>query len=250
MELLKHGQHATLELDPAGVARLTMCHEESRNALGEAMVRALEAALEAAEAWPALKVVVLLGLPDMFSSGADPSLLARLVDGSLSPTEILLPRRIFAAPVPVIAAMEGHAIGGGLALGVSADVVVAARESRYGVTFTDLGFTPGMGTTRLLEHVMTPALAHELLYTGELRRGTALEGRAFNAVLPRREVRAHALAVAARIAEKPRPTLELLHQTLTLPRRQGFEASLTTESMMHRLSFREPEVRARLRELT
>ncbi|MBZ0119924.1 MAG: enoyl-CoA hydratase/isomerase family protein, partial [Sandaracinaceae bacterium] len=194
MELVRIGEHVTLEPLDSGIALLTLCHEASHNALGEPMVRALDAALTRAEAWPALKVVVLLGLPDVFSSGADPSLLGRLLEGSLAPAEILLPRRLFAVPVPIVAAMEGHAIGGGLALGLCADVIVAARESRYGVTFTDLGFTPGMGTTRLCEHAMLPALAHELLFTGEARRGAELDGRAFNAIVPRSEVRPRAIS--------------------------------------------------------
>ena len=161
-----------------------------------------------------------------------------------------MPKRVLEIPVPVVAAMAGHAIGGGLALGLCADVVIAARQSRYGCSFMNLGFTPGMGMTRLLEHVATPAVAHEMLLTGEPKKGRWLEARgAFNAVLDKQDVLPHALDLAARIAEKPRLSLELLRRALTLPRRQAFEETHTIESLMHRVSFALPEVRERIGEL-
>src|SRR5581483_7175690 len=106
-----------------------------------------------------------------------------------------LPKYLLDFPLPVIAAMEGHAVGGGFALGLCADIVVVATESRYGATFMNMGFTPGMGTTRLLEHVLSPAMAAEMLFTGEHKKGSFFEGRC--AVLPRAELLAHAMSIAA-----------------------------------------------------
>jgi polyketide biosynthesis enoyl-CoA hydratase PksI len=104
-----------------------------------------------------------------------------LVRGRVAPSDILLPRAILDLPVPVIAAMEGHVIGGGFALGLCVDLVLIAPESRNGYSFINMGFTPGMGTTmgttRLLEHVITPAIAHEMLFTGQAFKGTHFEGR-------------------------------------------------------------------------
>ena len=122
------------------------------------------------------RVVVLTGEGDTFSSGAPRELLLRLAAGEVRPTDILLPRLLLDCPVPVVAAMAGHATGGGFALGLAADIVLIGDDSRYGFTFMNLGFTPGMGTTRLCEHVLSAAVAHELLYTGELRRGRAVRG--------------------------------------------------------------------------
>jgi len=149
----------------------------------------------------------------------------------------------------VISAMEGHAIGGGLALGLSCDLVVLARESRYGASFMNMGFTPGMGSTRLLEWALSPALVAELLFTGATKRGRELEGRAgVNAVVPRAEVMARALDLAERIAEKPRSALTLLKRTLSLPRRRAFEESLTLESFMHQITLRDPATLAGIEE--
>jgi polyketide biosynthesis enoyl-CoA hydratase PksI len=144
----------------------------------------------------------------------------------------------------MIAAMGGHATGGGLALGFCADVVIIARESRYGCSFMNMGLTPGMGTTRLLEHCLSPAIARELLFTGEFRRGSAFkEGCGFNYVLPKAQVLPKAMDVAARMAEKPRKALETLKLGLAQHRRQIFEEAFALETAMHRATLAQPEIR-------
>jgi polyketide biosynthesis enoyl-CoA hydratase PksI len=234
--------------EETGVWAVQLCDLPGNNALDERMVDDLQSALQAAGN-PAVKVVVLLGLPEVFCSGAPAELLQRLAAGQVAPTDITLARAVLDVPVPTVAAMEGHAVGGGLALGCCADIVLVARESRYGASFMNLGFTPGMGLTRLLEHVLSPALAHELLYTGEFRKGADFLGAScFNAILPRAEVRPRAFETAWRIADKPRPALEMLKRVLSIRRRQAFEETRTVEALMHGLSFGQAEVRRRIEE--
>lgn len=226
-----------------GVAILSFRDSASRNALDSRTVPLLESTLLDLGRDPQVKVIVLEGLPDVFCSGGSREMLLALAKGEQAPADLLLPKRVLDVPVPVIAAMAGHAIGGGLALGVCADLVLIARESRYGCSFMNFGFTPGMGTTRLLEHVLSPAVAHELLLTGENIRGARFEGRSgFNYILPRAEVVAKARELAQRIAEKPRRSLELLKRTLSLPKRQCFEATYTVESLMHQITMQAPDV--------
>ena len=233
----------------SGIARVEMNDRAGRNALGERMVDALTSCLRELGRDPSVRVLVLLGLPEVFCSGAPLELLRRLARGEVAPTDVLLARAALEVPVPVIAAMEGHATGGGLALGLCADLVLIARESRYGASFLDLGFTPGMGITRLLEHVLSPALAHELMLTGEFRRGRDFEGRSgINYVLPRAELRPRALDLAARIAVKPRAALELLKRSLSVRRRQAFEDSHNVEALMHAVTLRDPEVHRMIEE--
>lgn len=223
-----------------GIATLALADPSSSNALGEEMVHALQDAFATIDRDNDLRVVVLLAEEgETFSSGAPRALLLRLAAGEVRPTDIVLPRLLLDCAVPVIAAMAGHATGGGFALGLAADIVLIGEESRYGFTFMNMGFTPGMGTTRLCEHVLSPAVAHELLYTGELRRGREFAGSGINRVLPRRDVNAAAADIAARIAEKPRLSVSALKRTLSLPRRRAFESSLTQESLMHQLTFSE-----------
>lgn len=232
----------------AGVALVELRDEAAKNALGEAMVHELRAALEAAAREPSTRAVVLLGTPDVFCSGAPKELLEALARGGVAPTDIALAGALLDVPVPTVAAMEGHAVGGGLAPGFCADVMVLADESRYGATFMTYGFTPGMGTTRLLEHALSPAVAHELLFTGELRRGRDFAGcSGVNHVVPKARVRATALDVARRMADKPRHALELLKATLAGPRRRAFAEACAEEARMHRDTFARPETLAAIR---
>jgi 4-carboxy-3-alkylbut-2-enoyl-[acp] decarboxylase len=220
-----------------GIGWIEMKDEVGDNAFSSPFVSALLGAIERASNDVGLKVVILAGTPRVFSSGATRDVLERLRARELAPTELVLGRRLMNIPVPVVAAAEGHAVGGGLALLLSADLSVVARESRYGANFVSLGLTPGMGTTCLLESVVSRPVAHELLYSGELRLGADFEGvSGFNAVAPRSEVRDVAYGIAWRIAEHRRETLVLLKRALTLSKRRALEEAMTLESLMHELT--------------
>ena len=239
-----------LSIDGAGIATLTMCDRAGANALSFEMAAELEIRLANVQADPRIKVLILAGTDEHFSTGANRAVLGELVAGRASPRDLLLPRLLLDVPVPVIAAMAGHAVGGGLALALCADITIAARESRYGATFMRYGFTPGMGTTRLLEHAVGPALAHEMLLTARTFRGTHfLNGRAFNYVLPRGEVASRAVDLAQDLAEKPRLPLVLLKTALSRHKRELFEAARTEESVMHEATFGTPEVARLIAEL-
>lgn len=222
-----------------GVATVRL-DDGDTNALSHAVVAALGEAFARIARDPQVRVVVLAGREDYFSSGASREVLEDLASGRREPAELLLPRLLLDCPVPCIAAMAGHAIGGGFALGAAADMIVLAAESRYCLSFLALGITPGMGTTRLLEHVLPPSTAHELLYTGEARRGRDLG--ALPQVVPRGLVESRARDLAARIAGHPRTAVVALKRTLSLPRRVAFETARTHETFMHEITFATPDV--------
>lgn len=220
-----------------GVAELVMADEPGRNGMSQAWGQAFLAALDEVAQWPQARALLLSGLPEYFCTGATLSALKDLEGGCLSPTALDFGRRLIGFPVPVIAVAEGHAIGGGFALLLSCDLSVVSETSRYGANFMALGLTPGMGMTSLLEGAVGRALAHELLYSGELRRGRAYAGTgAFNAIAPTAEVRQRALMLARAIVDKPRDNLVHLKRALSLPRRLAFEEAMTVEPLMHGLS--------------
>ena len=238
-----------LRIDGDGVANLRMRDSSGRNALSERFVDELLERLVELGDNQRVKVGVLQGLDDVFCSGGSKEMLRDLASGRLPATDIMLTRALLEVPTPLIAAMEGHAVGGGLILGLSCDIILMARESRYGCPFMNMGFTPGMGSTRLLPHLLGDSLAAEMLYGGQSYRGTHFEGRpGINYVLARSDVDAKAMAVARAIAEKPRSSLELLKRELSLPKRRAFEEARTTESMMHELCFSRPETAALVEE--
>lgn len=238
-----------LTVDDDGVATLAMRDEAGKNAFSRAMVAALTGAFDEVARRQDVKVCVVSGLPAVFSAGGDREVLLGLADGTIAPYDLLLTRSLLEVPVPTIAAMAGAAVGGGLVFGLACDMVVLARESRYGANFMDLGFTPGMGSTRLLQFAVGEYVAAEMLLGGQYFRGEHFAGRGqINAVVPRAEVEARALEMARRIADKPRPALLLLKRALALPRRRAFEEARTVESMMHEVCFADPQTLARIRE--
>jgi polyketide biosynthesis enoyl-CoA hydratase PksI len=232
-----------------GVACVQMDDAKHQNALGHAMVENLTRIFDELGREEDLRAIVLAGLPEVFSSGASYEVLDDLASGRRSAAEVLLPRVLLECPLPCLAAMSGYGLGGGFALGIAADMVLLARESRYSLNFMDLGFTPGMGTTALLEHVLSPAIAHELMFTGEARLGRDFEGRSgINHILSRDDVLPKALDLAQRIADKPRYAVVALKQTLSAPRRQAFEAARAREALMHSLCFAQPGMKERFQQ--
>ncbi len=235
----------TLECDDDGIAVLTMKDEERRNALGAEFVEQLTGKLEALSADPSAKVAVICGLDEQFCAGGDKQMLLDLANGKVVATDIMLSRSMIEVPIPTIAAMAGHAVGGGLALGLCCDVVLMGRESSYGCSFMNMGFTPGMGTTKLLQLAMGEYIAAEMMFGGQFFRGAHFEHRSLvNYVLPREKVVPKAMKIAARFAEKPRASLELLKRNLSLGKRQLFEQARTDESLMHEISFSFAETKA------
>jgi polyketide biosynthesis enoyl-CoA hydratase PksI len=237
-----------VDIDDRGIAVVRMQDAARKNALSEEMVESLRQSLARVAEQDGAAVVILSGLPGYFSTGASEELLLQVVEKAVAPSDLVLPQWILDIPVPTIAAMEGHALGGGLALGACADIMLMAGESRYGCTFMKMGFTPGMGTTRLLQHALSPAIAAEMLFTGKTFRGSELQGKCgVNYILPHADVMPKALALAADIAEKPRRALTLLKQTLTAARKELYADALQDEARMHRETFAQPGIRDAIR---
>lgn len=225
------------------IANIQMLDEDGKNCLSHRFVEELIQCLEAVKSSDAYRVILLTGLPDVFCAGADLATLQQLSNGHMKPVDIVLSKMVLDLPLPVISAMEGHATGGGLALGACADMAILSQESRYGCSFMNMGFTPGMGITKLLEHYMTPAIAHEMQYSGSFKKGKELLGKTnFNAILPREEVLPKAMELARAIAEKPVKPLRILKRYLSIERRKIFEETYSIESLMHELTFDQHDI--------
>ncbi|GAA4092688.1 hypothetical protein GCM10022248_73920 [Nonomuraea soli] len=149
--------------------------------------------------------MVVTGSDKVFSMGATPDALQTLSEGQGQFTDVpFLYEGLLKCDRPVITAIQGHASGGGLAFGLYADVVHMAREGVYSANFMKFGFTPGMGSTYVLEERFGRSLAHEMLFTGRQITGEELERRGANvSVLPQAEVLKVALRQARSIAGLP-----------------------------------------------
>lgn len=221
-------------------------------------VPAFAEAVEKLKVNESIKCVILEGGQRYFCAGASRDTL--LPNSPETETDNLLqscpceyfaqiPRLLLSLPIPTIAAMGGHAIGGGFLLGLWCDIIVMSQESLYGANFMALGFTPGMGATAVLEEVFGGTLARELLFTGRLIKGSeikALTGMLTHAVIPREEVRNRAIAIASEIAEVPREALILLKQTLSAKRKNLLEEAVKAEIEMQKTLFSQQETRLQI----
>jgi enoyl-CoA hydratase/carnithine racemase len=203
------------------------------------------AALESARAMTEMQVLVLTGGDTWFSKGASrESLLAPGGASALAPSYSALPRLLLELPVPVVAAMRGHAVGGGLVAGLWCDAFVMAEESLYGANFMALGFTPGMGATAVVPEIFGPELGREMLFGGALKKGRELWPRA----VPKARVEEAAMELARDFAAAPRTALSLLKETLARPRLLQLELALADERDMHRVLFDDHRTRALIAE--
>jgi polyketide biosynthesis enoyl-CoA hydratase PksI len=240
-----------LTSEPSGVCVLKMNDRSGRNIFSAEFISEFLDALEEMQRASRPKVLILCGLQDVFCGGAEKKALLDLCDGKAAVRDLVICERLLEAPFPVIAAMEGHAIGGGLAVGFCCDIVIAAHESRYGAVFMSLGFTPGMGTTTLLAELVGPFLASEMMFTGKRFRGSELEGRGthINYILPRAEVLPKARDIAEQIAEKDERSISLLKHALSVKKMKLLVDARLQEDLMHRISFSFPETRRTINEL-
>ena len=184
---------------------------------------------------PAVRVVILESGAEYFSAGATRETLIQSFNTAQS-YAARIPHALLALPVPVVAAMAGHAIGGGLLLGLWCDAVVLASESLYGANFMALGFTPGMGATYAVPEAFGAPLGRDLLWTGRLMTGREIRDACCplsHAVLPRSAVSGRALAVARDLAAAPRDAGRLLKESLAVHRRASLEGALNAERAAH-----------------
>ncbi|QPM79764.1 polyketide synthase [Myxococcus xanthus] len=230
---------------------------ESRNTFSPAFVQDLKRTFDTIARMPEIHVVVVHGFDNYFCCGGTKEELIALVEGvrsgdaqGASLDGLLFYDLFLRCEVPVIAAMQGHAIGGGLALGLFADIVILAEESIYSAVFMKYGFTPGMGSTYILPKRMGEVLGAEMLFTARNYYGLELKARGAQVQVEKKaEVVKVALRIAAELAEKPRLSLSLLKAHLTQTTRQELQRVIAGERAMHRQSFAQPEVREKIEKL-
>lgn len=166
--------HLRVERPSDGVVLLTLDNPAQRNAMSDAMTASWVAAVDELAGDPSVRAVVVTGEGKGFCSGADTSWLAAEPDATVDAlrTRMMAFYRAWLSvrrlEVPTIAAVNGAAIGAGMALTLACDLRYAAASAKLGVPFVKLGLHPGMGTTHLLPSVVGEAHARDLLLTGRV----------------------------------------------------------------------------------
>jgi enoyl-CoA hydratase/carnithine racemase len=160
------------------IATLTLNRPENRNSMTEDVLEGLRAAVARAREDAELRCLIVTGRGKSFCAGAD---FKSQIQRGGGERRLLPNERSFAmyspflslleVEVPVIGALNGHAIGGGFGLALVCDIRVANRDAKYGANFTKLGLHPGMATTYFLPRFVGIPRAAELLFTGRLFSG-------------------------------------------------------------------------------
>lgn len=203
------------------VGVITLDRPENRNSMTAELLDAFASAVATCRADTDIRAVVLTGEGRCFSAGAD---LRDAVqrDG----TRFELPHErsyamyrpflsLLELDVPLIAALNGHAVGGGFGLSLLCDLRIGAQDARYGANFAKLGLSPGMAISTTLPRAVGLQRATELLLTGRLFDGH--EGVRYGYLLqalPAAEVLPRAMQLAAEIAENAPIALRLTRRLL------------------------------------
>jgi enoyl-CoA hydratase len=202
-----------------GLATLTI-DRPPLNPLSHQMKDELLACLEEIAADPSLRCLILTGAGGRaFSVGADikefPDMVARRAVRAHAVQEHILYNRIDGFPIPTLAAIEGHCLGGGLELALACDLRVASESSRLGLPEVKLGVFPGGGGTERLPRLVGESRARELIYTGEpIDAREAWRIGLVNRVAPAGQALAAAEALGRSIARHAALTLRTVKSVL------------------------------------
>lgn len=193
--------------EEAGIVSLVLNDPASRNAMSEAMAVEFAAAVAELKTRAHLRVLILTGAGESFSSGGHLDMLAQKANISLEKNRELMELfysqflSIHELPVPVIARINGHAVGAGLCLALACDVRIGIPEAKLGLHFVHLGLHPGMGVTYFLPRIVGPAKAAELLFAGRtLSAEKALEIGLLNNIASKATLDENVLTLAREIA--------------------------------------------------
>jgi len=226
---------AVLVKDKANRRLITLHRPEKRNALDVGMAAAVAAAVAGAPA-AGVAAVVLTGAPPAFCSGGDlPALAAVAEDGSLAATEVIyrhfhgMVRAIRDCPRPVIAAVNGAALGAGLDLALCCDLRIAEESAVFQSTWVRAGLVPGMGGAHHLPHVVGSARAASMLLLGRsVTADAALETGLVNEVVLDGEAVAAAEHLADEVAALPSVAVARTKSALRRAIDAGLEPELAT----------------------
>ncbi|MCA0903359.1 crotonase/enoyl-CoA hydratase family protein [Qipengyuania aquimaris] len=239
-----------LQIDTANyVTTLTLNRPDSMNPLGAAGDGdAFVAACDAINADMDVRCVILTGAGRAFSAGGDIKAMKEktgnfggtapeIADGYRNNIHKFL-RALYSLRVPLVAAVNGPAIGLGCDLACLADMRIASEKAKFGVTFLKLGIIPGDGGTWILPRIIGEARAAELFYTGDvIDAGTALDWGLVSRVVEHDVLMDEAQALAAKVAAMPPHALRQAKNLMRQGRSTTYDAALemaaNAQALMH-----------------
>lgn len=244
-----------LEQEQRGrIRHLRLNRPPRRNALDGELVVALERAIAVAELDAETDVLVLSGAGASFCAGADLEYLLACADGGSSPLGFLasvsaLCTHLERSPLPVVAAIHGHAVAGGLELALAADVVVAAESTLIGDGHLRNGLLPAAGSSVRLPRKLGAGKARWLLLSGELLPAATLAADGWpHSVVPDERLLERADELAGSLATSAGVAQSRLKRLLAETEGLGTDEALCRELEAFRENWDAEEIGTRLRE--
>jgi len=242
-----------------GIARIILNRPEAMNALNNAIIDEFWAATEDVRVDDEIKVVIITGAGKAFCTGLDINYIEQLATGAMLEVGTLL-RKLQATftverlEKPVIAAINGYALGEGCDLALSCDFRVASKNARLGMTYTQLGLVPDTGGACRLIQLVGLSKAKELIFFGEpIGAKEALEMGMVDKVVPAQDLDAAALNLAGTLAMKSPGALGLakraINTTLEASLKATMEFDLRAQSRRFQAEDTREAIAARIQEL-
>lgn len=230
-----------------GIKRIIFNRPERRNSVDFEMFELLADALREA-AGDDSRVVILSGAGDSFSAGAD---LLAAGAGDLAKFDVTAHLRehttpailaMRALPKPIIARVDGHAVGIGCSYALACDMVIASERALFGLGFIKIGLMPDGGSTYTLPRLVGYAKAFELMATGDIIDAReALRLGLVNRVVAAEELDATVNQLAERLAQSPQPALAKIKSALNHSATSDLAAALEFEAVNQDACFHSPD---------
>jgi len=229
--------HDNIRVEQRGkVGWITLHRPQALNALNDALIDELGAALLAFDADAAIGAIVVTGSERAFAAGADIAAMKDLSYMDVFKSDFItrnwdVVRRI---RKPLIAAVAGYALGGGCELAMMCDIVLAADNARFGQPEIKIGVIPGAGGTQRLPRAIGKAKAMELVLTGRLMDAAEAERSGLvSRVVPADRLLDEALAVATTIAGMSGPSVMMAKEAVN----RAYESPLSEGLLFERRQF-------------
>jgi len=228
-----------LERPAEGVALLRINRREARNALNLEVRKHLARHLTELGEDPATRAIVLTGNEKSFAAGADIKEMADAGTIEMFQRGVhKLWRTIAACPKPVIAAVNGFALGGGCELAMTCDIIIAGETAKFGQPEVKIGIIPGGGATQRLTRAVGKYKAMRYILAGDpFGAREAFDMGLVSEIVPDAEVERRAVALAGQIAELPPLAIQLAKEAVLAGMEAPLSAALALEAKSAQMLF-------------
>jgi enoyl-CoA hydratase len=245
-------RHILLDEVRDGIYLLTINRPKALNALNVETLQEIGRALDVLVMDSAARVLLITGAGDKsFVAGADieeMSTLSPIEGKAFAELGMGILRRLETLDIPVVALVNGYALGGGCELAMSCDFILASENAKLGQPEVSLGMTPGFGGSQRLSRLVGRAMAMELLVTGRmLSAKEALQRGLVNHVYRQEELLDQGLALALTIVSNSRSAVQLTKQLVQRGQDLDLDNACVMESALFGLSFASEDRQERMR---